>query len=147
MCQLSEDAQQRLSHLQLGPHHFRKETESPAPFLVSCSGSVSGRKTPSSSPQSSSMSRHFISFTDDHTDCSLLGSYRPKTARVKSNSFRAHSSAETQSRLEAHTESPKRSCAALSKSTLTTSNPRSPLNLNYSLRESSSLMHLTQCML
>uniref|UniRef100_A0A3Q3ES14 Uncharacterized protein n=1 Tax=Labrus bergylta TaxID=56723 RepID=A0A3Q3ES14_9LABR len=34
MCQLSEDARQRLSHLQLGPHHFRKETESQQPFLV-----------------------------------------------------------------------------------------------------------------
>ncbi|KAA8589656.1 hypothetical protein FQN60_013021 [Etheostoma spectabile] len=34
MCQLSEDATQRLSHLQLGPHHFRKETESQPPFLV-----------------------------------------------------------------------------------------------------------------
>lgn len=34
MCQLSEDARQRLSHLQLGPHHFRKETESQPPFLV-----------------------------------------------------------------------------------------------------------------
>lgn len=34
MCQLSEDARQRLSHLQLGPHHFRKETESQPPFVV-----------------------------------------------------------------------------------------------------------------
>lgn len=34
MCQLSDDAQQRLSHLQLGPHHFRKETKSQQPFLV-----------------------------------------------------------------------------------------------------------------
>ncbi|XP_056895170.1 spermatogenesis-associated protein 6 isoform X4 [Takifugu flavidus] len=33
MCQLSEDSQQRLRHLQLGPHHFRKETESQQPFL------------------------------------------------------------------------------------------------------------------
>uniref|UniRef100_A0A1A7X374 Spermatogenesis associated 6 n=1 Tax=Iconisemion striatum TaxID=60296 RepID=A0A1A7X374_9TELE len=35
MCQLSEDARQRLGHLHLGPHHFRKETESQPPFLVS----------------------------------------------------------------------------------------------------------------
>lgn len=35
MCQLSEDARQRLSHLQLGPHHFKKETNSQPPFLVS----------------------------------------------------------------------------------------------------------------
>lgn len=34
MCQLSEDARQRLNHLQLGPHYFRKETESQPPFLV-----------------------------------------------------------------------------------------------------------------
>lgn len=34
MCQLSEDTRQRLSHLQLGPHYFRKETESQPPFLV-----------------------------------------------------------------------------------------------------------------
>lgn len=34
MCELSEDPQQRLRHLHLGPHHFRKETESQQPFLV-----------------------------------------------------------------------------------------------------------------
>uniref|UniRef100_A0A3Q3BJT1 Uncharacterized protein n=1 Tax=Kryptolebias marmoratus TaxID=37003 RepID=A0A3Q3BJT1_KRYMA len=34
MCQLSEDTRQRLGHLQLGPHRFRKETESQPPFLV-----------------------------------------------------------------------------------------------------------------
>uniref|UniRef100_A0A672ZQ05 Uncharacterized protein n=1 Tax=Sphaeramia orbicularis TaxID=375764 RepID=A0A672ZQ05_9TELE len=39
MCQLSEDARQRLSHLRLGPHLFRKHSESQPPFLVlsSCS--------------------------------------------------------------------------------------------------------------
>ncbi|KAM3875870.1 spermatogenesis-associated protein 6 [Diretmus argenteus] len=42
MCQLSEDARQRLSHLQLGPHRFRKETESQPPFLA---GSDSARTT------------------------------------------------------------------------------------------------------
>ncbi|KAM6921121.1 spermatogenesis-associated protein 6 [Xenentodon cancila] len=35
MCQLSEDFGQRLSHFQLGPHHFRKETKSQPPFSVS----------------------------------------------------------------------------------------------------------------
>ncbi|KAK5907753.1 hypothetical protein CesoFtcFv8_005569 [Champsocephalus esox] len=34
MCQLSEENRQRLGHLQLGPHRFRKETESLPPFLV-----------------------------------------------------------------------------------------------------------------
>jgi len=34
MCELSEDARARLGHLQLGPHRFRKQTESQPPFLV-----------------------------------------------------------------------------------------------------------------
>lgn len=34
MCQLSEDTRQRLGHLQLGPHHFKKETALQRPFLV-----------------------------------------------------------------------------------------------------------------
>ncbi|XP_044055089.1 spermatogenesis-associated protein 6 isoform X2 [Siniperca chuatsi] len=78
MCQLSEDARQRLSHLQLGPHHFRKETESQPPFLVSLCSSVSGLGTPSSSPQNGSMNRY--------SDSSLLGSYRPRTTRVPDQS-------------------------------------------------------------
>uniref|UniRef100_A0A3Q0RNN2 Uncharacterized protein n=1 Tax=Amphilophus citrinellus TaxID=61819 RepID=A0A3Q0RNN2_AMPCI len=44
MCQLSEDSRQRLSHLQLGPHYFRKETECPTPFLV-CSIRRKKKKT------------------------------------------------------------------------------------------------------
>ncbi|XP_070765004.1 spermatogenesis-associated protein 6 [Enoplosus armatus] len=134
MCQLSEDARQRLSHLQLGPHHFRKETENQLPFLVSLCSSVSGMGTPSSSPQNSSMHRHSVSFTADHTDSSLLGSYRPRTARVKSGSVRVQSSPETPSRLESWTKSPVRG-AALAQSSLTVSNSRGPVNLNLSLRE------------
>lgn len=34
MCQLSEDTRQRLGHLQLGPHRFKKETALQTPFLV-----------------------------------------------------------------------------------------------------------------
>uniref|UniRef100_UPI0037E7C0C8 spermatogenesis-associated protein 6 n=1 Tax=Semicossyphus pulcher TaxID=241346 RepID=UPI0037E7C0C8 len=135
MCQLSEDARQRLSHLQLGPHHFRKETESQPPFLVSHCSSVSVMGTPSSSPQSGSMRRHSVTFTTDYTDPSLLGSYRPKTTRVKSGSVRLHSSPETQFRLEARTKSPKARGAALDKSSLAASNPRSPLDLSHSLRD------------
>ncbi|XP_060890790.1 spermatogenesis-associated protein 6 [Labrus mixtus] len=135
MCQLSEDARQRLSHLQLGPHHFRKETESQQPFLVPRCSSASWMGTPPSSPQSGSMNRQSVSLISDHTDSSLLGSYRPKTNRVSSGSVRVHSSPETQFRLEAQTESPKVRGAALSKSTLTTSEPRSPVNLSHSLRE------------
>ncbi|XP_070688929.1 spermatogenesis-associated protein 6 [Pempheris klunzingeri] len=132
MCQLSEDTRQRLSHLQLGPHHFRKETESQPPFLLSHCSSVSGMGTPSSSPQSGSMYRKRAGVTADLTDSSLLGSYRPRTARVKSVSVQ--SSPETQSRLEAQTKSPVRG-AALAQSTPTVSNSRSPLNLDRSLRE------------
>ncbi|XP_041791668.1 spermatogenesis-associated protein 6 isoform X2 [Chelmon rostratus] len=135
MCQLSEDARQRLSHLQLGPHHFRKETESQPPFVVSVCSNVSGMGTPSSSSQSGSMHRHSVSFKADHTDSSLLGSYRPRTARVKSGSARVQSSPETRSTLEAQTRSPVRG-SALAQSTLTMSNlEESPLILNHSLRE------------
>ncbi|XP_035032352.2 spermatogenesis-associated protein 6 isoform X1 [Hippoglossus stenolepis] len=101
MCQLSEDARQRLSHLQLGPHHFRRETESQPPFLVShcCSDSV--MVTPSSSPHSDSLHRRSPCFSVNQTDSSLLGSYRPRKARVKSGSVRVQLSPETQSRHEA----------------------------------------------
>ncbi|KAM3618970.1 uncharacterized protein V6R79_001152 [Siganus canaliculatus] len=81
MCQLSEDARQRLSHLQLGPHHFRRETESQPPFLVSRCSDVSGMATPSSSPQSGSKHGHPAGGTADHTESSLLGSYRPAAVR------------------------------------------------------------------
>lgn len=44
MCQLSEEARQRLSYLQLGPFNFKKETEAQIPFVVgvyfSCSLTV-----------------------------------------------------------------------------------------------------------
>ncbi|KAK5870239.1 hypothetical protein PBY51_024892 [Eleginops maclovinus] len=134
MCQLSEDAWQRLSHLQLGPHRFRKETESRQPFLVSRSSSASQTGTPSSSTQSDSMQRRSVSFTADHTDASLLGSYRPRTASVKTGSLRVRSSPEAQSRLETQNKSPVRG-ASLAEPTLNLPNSRSPPNLNTSLRE------------
>ncbi|KAM9358352.1 spermatogenesis-associated protein 6 [Symphorus nematophorus] len=132
MCQLSEDARQRLSHLQLGPHHFRKETETQPPFLVSGCSNVSGMGTPSSSTQSGSVHRRSVNFTADHTDSSFLGSYRPRKAIVKSVPVRVHSSPETPSRLEAQTRSPVRGATSAQS---TTSSSRCPLNLNYSLRE------------
>ncbi|XP_068174848.1 spermatogenesis-associated protein 6 isoform X3 [Antennarius striatus] len=82
MCQLSEDAMQRLGHLQLGPHHFRKETESQPPFLVPVSTNVSGMGTSSFSSKN-----HCVSFASDRTDSSLLGSYRPKTTRTSDQSI------------------------------------------------------------
>ncbi|XP_026160841.1 spermatogenesis-associated protein 6 isoform X2 [Mastacembelus armatus] len=140
MCQLSEDARQRLSHLQLGPHYFRKETESQPPFLVSRCSSVSGMETPSSSPQTGVIHRRSVSFLADHTDSSLLGSYRPRTSNVKSASVKVQSSPETQSRHEAQKGPVKGAASARS--------IRGPVNLsNYSQSESSSLMHLTRCML
>uniref|UniRef100_A0A8B9HTX7 Spermatogenesis associated 6 n=1 Tax=Astyanax mexicanus TaxID=7994 RepID=A0A8B9HTX7_ASTMX len=39
MCQLSEDTRQRLSHLQLGPYNFKKETAPQPPFVVIEEGS------------------------------------------------------------------------------------------------------------
>lgn len=33
MCQLSEEARQRLAHLNLGPHEFRRDTDKP-PFVI-----------------------------------------------------------------------------------------------------------------
>nr|XP_020468628.1 spermatogenesis-associated protein 6 isoform X2 [Monopterus albus] len=135
MCQLSEDARQRLSHLQLGPHYFRKETESQPPFLVSRCSSVSGMGTPSTSPQHGSIHRRSVSFSAVHTDSSLLGSYRPRTARVRSGSVKVQSSPETQSRHEVQTKSPVKGVASV-QSTWAVSDCRSPLNLpNHSLSE------------
>ncbi|KAM6963152.1 spermatogenesis-associated protein 6 [Aplochiton taeniatus] len=45
ICQLSEDARQRLSQLHLGPHRFRKETHLQSPFLAG-SASVRTRSCP-----------------------------------------------------------------------------------------------------
>ncbi|KAL3047881.1 hypothetical protein OYC64_021944 [Pagothenia borchgrevinki] len=127
MCQLSEENRQRLGHLQLGPHRFRKETESLPPFLVSRSSSASLMGTPSSS-QSDSMQRRSVSFTADHSDSSLLGSYRPRTAPVTSGSLRVRSSPE--SRLETQNRSPERRGASVAEP-----NSRSPPTLSSSLRE------------
>ncbi|XP_053178939.1 spermatogenesis-associated protein 6 [Scomber japonicus] len=127
MCQLSEDARQRLSHLQIGPHHFRKETESQPPFLVPRCSSVLGMGTPSSFPQDYSMHRRTVSFSADHTDSSLLGSYRPRTAR-------ADLSPGTVFRNEARNRNPVRATAS-AESTLTVSKSRSPPILHQSLRE------------
>ncbi|XP_034088123.1 spermatogenesis-associated protein 6 isoform X1 [Gymnodraco acuticeps] len=126
MCQLSEENRQRLGHLQLGPHRFRKETESLPPFLVSRSSSASLMGTPSSS-QNNSMQRRSVSFTADHSDSSLLGSYRPRTAPVTSGSLRFRSSPE--SRLETQNRSPVRGAS------FAEPNSRSPPTLSSSLRE------------
>ncbi|XP_029001782.1 spermatogenesis-associated protein 6 isoform X2 [Betta splendens] len=123
MCQLSEDARQRLGHLQLGPHHFRKELRSQPPFLVSRCSNVSWMGTPSPSFQSGCPRHHSISPLSEHTDSCLLGSYRPRLSRVK-----AQESPERPSRHE-QTMCPVRGTAS-AQSTLVVSDSRSPLNLS-----------------
>ncbi|XP_075879044.1 spermatogenesis-associated protein 6 isoform X2 [Nelusetta ayraudi] len=105
MCQLSEDTRQRLRHLQLGPHHFKKETALQRPFLLSFHNDASRTATPSSC-RSDGARRHSISFTD----ASLLGSYRPRASKRPDQSAQSvplggdpqpspEDSAHTQSRL------------------------------------------------
>ncbi|CAL8308167.1 unnamed protein product [Lota lota] len=81
MCELSEDAQARLGHLQLGPHHFRKQTRSQPPFLVPFCSDVSVSEYPSYQRFSNVFSNQGIGL-----DSSLLGSYRPKLAKSRSGS-------------------------------------------------------------
>ncbi|XP_029356735.1 spermatogenesis-associated protein 6 isoform X2 [Echeneis naucrates] len=128
MCQLTEDARQRLSHLQMGPHHFRKETESQPPFLVPRHSTVFGRETPSSS-HNDSMHRCSFSSSHDQADSSFLGSYRPRIAQIKFGSGRVQSSPEARPGHNRQNRSPPQSNQLLS-------NSRAPLNLsNSSLRE------------
>ncbi|XP_076009365.1 spermatogenesis-associated protein 6 [Genypterus blacodes] len=112
MCQLSEDARQRLSHLQLGPHHFRKETETQPPFLVSgCSGpSVMGTPScqPVSSPKFATVHRRSVTFIADQADSSLSGSYRPSKAKVQPGFGGARSSSETPSKHKGQIRTPVR---------------------------------------
>ncbi|XP_046870493.1 spermatogenesis-associated protein 6 isoform X2 [Hypomesus transpacificus] len=89
MCQLSWDAVQRLAHLRLGPHRFRKETDTHTPFLVPRSLSSSMVESPSprlSAPRHTRSLHSSLSpcHTTQHTDSSLLGSYRPKSGRKSS---------------------------------------------------------------
>ncbi|KFU94449.1 Spermatogenesis-associated protein 6, partial [Chaetura pelagica] len=81
MCELSQEAGQRLAHLNLGPYEFRRETAKP-PFVV--------RRVEQRSP---SIKLHTWcpmqestaeAWTKVNHDSSLLGSYRPKKAQAKS---------------------------------------------------------------
>ncbi|XP_056459596.1 spermatogenesis-associated protein 6 [Gadus chalcogrammus] len=105
MCELSEDAQARLAHLQLGPHHFRKQTLSQPPFQVPFHSDVSFSESPSYQPVSptrDSVLHRFGSarYTADHPvialDSSLLGSYRPELAKSQSGSTATGLSPEAQ---------------------------------------------------
>ncbi|XP_073213874.1 spermatogenesis-associated protein 6 isoform X3 [Lepidochelys kempii] len=83
MCELSEEARQRLAHLNLGPFEFRRETDKP-PFVI--------RRVEHPSP---TVDVHTWRPTRDSGreawsrvsyDPSLLGSYRPKhTKMIKSH--------------------------------------------------------------
>ncbi|KAM9384259.1 spermatogenesis-associated protein 6 isoform 2-T2 [Pholidichthys leucotaenia] len=131
MCQLSEDTRQRLGHLQLGPHHFRKETESQIPFVVSRCSNVSGMGTSFFSALNDGICRDSITFSDS----SLTGTFRPKTARVDSGSLRAQLPLKSPSKQQPQTKRPER-VSAVARPSLSVANSRSPLNnSNCSLRE------------
>ncbi|KFQ89868.1 Spermatogenesis-associated protein 6, partial [Phoenicopterus ruber ruber] len=81
MCELSEEARQRLAHLNLGPYEFRRETDKP-PFVVRRVEQPSpGIKLHTWCPTRESTAEAWTKV--DH-DPSLLGSYRPKKAEAKS---------------------------------------------------------------
>ncbi|XP_018582334.2 spermatogenesis-associated protein 6 [Scleropages formosus] len=109
MCQLSEDTRQRLSHLQLGPFKFKKESESLPPFVVprmlSSSTNESSVSHHTSSPKSFRRSWAASSTVDHTDDPSLLGSYRPKLARGHRSSLKERRSPGEASR-HRHTSPP-----------------------------------------
>lgn len=114
MCQLSDESRQRLSHLQLGPHLFKKQTDNQPPFSVPRYSDDSLVGAPSSSPHDGSKHQRSVSFTADRTDPSLLGSYTSQTDRMESG--HVSSSHGTWSRHEAHTKSSSKSSLNMSKS-------------------------------
>ncbi|NXC46875.1 SPAT6 protein, partial [Penelope pileata] len=81
MCELSEEARQRLAHFNLGPYEFRRETDKP-PFVV--------RRVEQPSPGielhswCSLRESTMEAWSKITPDPSLLGSYRPKKAKAKS---------------------------------------------------------------
>ncbi|XP_043103577.1 spermatogenesis-associated protein 6 [Puntigrus tetrazona] len=87
MCQLSEEARQRLGHLKLGPYTFKKETVPQAPFVVPRSPNTSLMETSMCFASQSSSKRGSLrlqsrSYSKDHTDPSLLGSFRSKPSHA-----------------------------------------------------------------
>ncbi|RMC08660.1 hypothetical protein DUI87_14908 [Hirundo rustica rustica] len=89
MCQLSEEARQRLAHLNLGPHEFRRDTDKP-PFVIRRVGQPSpGAKLHSwCSPRESTAE----TWPKALHDLSPLNSYRPKKTEVKSTSVKGSDS-------------------------------------------------------
>ncbi|XP_073765560.1 spermatogenesis-associated protein 6 isoform X6 [Danio rerio] len=92
MCQLSEEARQRLSHLKLGPYTFQKETAPQAPFVVPRSPNTSLMEssthlTSQSFTKRSPLDMRLRSYTTELTDPSLLGSFRSKPSQEAARSF------------------------------------------------------------
>ncbi|KPP72764.1 hypothetical protein Z043_108204 [Scleropages formosus] len=140
MCQLSEDTRQRLSHLQLGPFKFKKESESLPPFVVprmlSSSTNESSVSHHTSSPKSFRRSWAASSTVDHTDDPSLLGSYRPKLARGHRSSLKERRSPGEASR-HRHTSPPTAGFLAAHSTPLSgVKITQSPLLSRSSLRES-----------
>uniref|UniRef100_A0A669C775 Spermatogenesis associated 6 n=1 Tax=Oreochromis niloticus TaxID=8128 RepID=A0A669C775_ORENI len=101
-------------------------------FPVSRCSDVSGMGTFSSCVLNTSIHRRSVSFSADPTDSSLLGSYRPRTARVESGFVREDSPPKTPSRHEPQIKGLLRSSAS-APSNLTVQNSRN--RSSHSLRE------------
>ncbi|XP_051928842.1 spermatogenesis-associated protein 6 [Hippocampus zosterae] len=131
MCQLSLDAEQRLRHLQLGPHHFRKETESLPPFLVPTRSSQMDAYSPP--PQSYAHCCHTVNLSNDDLDFLLDTRYGPRASRfqlikpMQMRSVRAWSSPGRPFRCDELSQSPHRGSAV--------SKRRGPVTTKHSLRE------------
>ncbi|KAJ0065082.1 hypothetical protein NL108_005559 [Boleophthalmus pectinirostris] len=141
MCQLSDETSQRLSHLQLGPHLFKKIANNPPPFSVPLSMNTSLLEPSSSSPHDGqhhgTVHQGSISFTEEHTDVSLLGSYRPRADRMKWSHVRTQSSPGTSSRHKAHPKSPAEARLNVSGSLSTPAAPCSSLKERFQALEPS----------
>ncbi|MEE6495466.1 hypothetical protein FKM82_002059 [Ascaphus truei] len=82
MCELSEDARQRLAHLNLGPYEFRKETDNKPPFVVRHVKTLSPSPDTtlvSCSPKGSIREEGWSRL---HNDSSFLDSYRPIDSKI-----------------------------------------------------------------
>ncbi|KAI4884091.1 hypothetical protein NFI96_025702 [Prochilodus magdalenae] len=138
MCQLSEEARQRLNHLQLGPYSFKKETDPQPPFVVPCSPGSSLIESPTSppalpsSPKRRSSHQTSVSFAADLTDPALYGSFRAKFSKAGGPSVDLdHMSPGVTSRSPSHRKVPTDHSTPLSSSY----RDQSPLLARSSLRE------------
>ncbi|OWK64403.1 Spermatogenesis-associated protein 6 [Lonchura striata] len=113
MCELSEEARQRLAHLNLGPHEFRRDTDRP-PFVIRRVGQPSpGAKINSWCSLRESTAEAWPKAPHDP---SPHDSYRPKKTEAKSSGKGLDSSAVCKEHVSP--DPPKREChsAALERS-------------------------------